>query len=83
MSDPKATKQESTGFTIHSACSDFKIFNDHIDGTWIPDLIPSGISLVPMVPKCECGTSITLGKDDHPMHHSSWCPIKMNENGKR
>lgn len=25
-------------------------------------------------PKCECGTTKTLGKDDHNMLHSDWCP---------
>lgn len=26
--------------------------------------------------KCECGTSIALGCQDHPDFHSFWCPIK-------
>lgn len=26
-------------------------------------------------PKCECGSSVTLGKEDHPQFHSDYCPI--------
>lgn len=27
-------------------------------------------------PKCECGTSITMGKEDHPdFHNPDYCPI--------
>jgi hypothetical protein len=25
--------------------------------------------------KCECGVTITMGKDDHPEYHSDYCPI--------
>lgn len=27
-------------------------------------------------PKCECGVTIALGKEDDPIYHSDWCPIK-------
>jgi hypothetical protein len=29
-------------------------------------------------PKCECGTSITLGSQDDPMFHSDYCPIYIS-----
>lgn len=29
-------------------------------------------------PKCECGTSITMGPDDAPEYHSDWCPVSPN-----
>lgn len=29
---------------------------------------------------CECGSTKTLGTSDHPLQHSSWCPIKMEYN---
>jgi len=33
---------------------------------------------------CTCGTRITLGKDDNPVFHSSWCKVKedFNTNAK-
>jgi hypothetical protein len=33
---------------------------------WMPDTHP----------KCECGVSVTLGKEDQPMFHSPYCPVK-------
>lgn len=30
--------------------------------------------------KCECGSSVTLGKDDHPSLHSDYCPLKKQFN---
>jgi len=29
--------------------------------------------------KCECGTTIAMGKDDHPSYHSDWCPIRKEQ----
>jgi hypothetical protein len=29
----------------------------------------------PQGPKCSCGTSKTMGKDDHWSHHSDWCDV--------
>jgi hypothetical protein len=54
---------------------------NYIDGYWVQASTPIEKK---DSPKCQCGTSITLGRDDHPMHHSSWCPVKTedNENSK-
>lgn len=27
-------------------------------------------------PKCECGTTIAMGKDDHPSFHSDYCEVR-------
>lgn len=37
-------------------------------GEWLPGWL--------ITPKCECGTTITLGKDDIGMLHSSYCPVR-------
>jgi hypothetical protein len=29
-------------------------------------------------PKCECGTTIAMGKDDQVSFHQDYCPIKAN-----
>lgn len=42
---------------------------------WIPDEIP-------LTKKCTCGTSITMGQDDHIDYHSDYCEMKENENSK-
>ena len=30
-------------------------------------------------PKCTCGVSITMGKDDDIKFHSEWCELKGNK----
>lgn len=34
-------------------------------------------------PKCECGTTITLGNADDPQFHSTWCEVykQLKSNG--
>lgn len=27
--------------------------------------------------KCECGVTVTMGKDDSPEYHSDWCNVKI------
>ena len=47
--------------------------------------LPSGAANEPPPkPKCECGMTIALDKEDHPSYHSDWCPVKKEwdkENG--
>lgn len=33
-------------------------------------------------PKCSCGTSILLGKDDQPEFHSDYCDLQKKEESK-
>lgn len=33
------------------------------------------LSAMPPRSKCECGTSIVMGKEDEPKYHSYYCPI--------
>lgn len=33
------------------------------------------LPLQDLPPKCECGASVTMGKDDMEIFHSSWCPV--------
>lgn len=44
------------------------------DSGW-GDYDPSTVEKKPEEPKCECGQSITLGKEDDPARHSRWCPV--------
>lgn len=48
------------------------------DGTWYENSFKQlhGEFIAVNKPKCDCGTTITLGKDDHAMYHSDWCEIK-------
>lgn len=43
------------------------------------DYDPSAVEIKkPEGPKCECGTTIALGKEDHPERHSQWCAVFKN-----
>ena len=41
---------------------------------WNPSM-DNDLELPKPAPKCQCGTSITMGKDDAPEYHSTWCPV--------
>lgn len=46
------------------------------NGVWWGDFIKQQDDLNQLFqPKCECGTQITMGKDDNPSMHSDYCPI--------
>lgn len=32
--------------------------------------------------KCECGTTITMGAEDHPRFHQDYCPIFKKEDNE-
>jgi hypothetical protein len=49
------------------------------DAHWWTDWTPDGEAYRGPA-KCECGASITMGKDDHYSFHSTWCP--MYEEGR-
>lgn len=48
----------------------WKALYDVADTSWGGYELPTGSK-----PKCECGVTVTLGKDDHPEHHSEYCDI--------
>ena len=48
-----------------------------INGQWLP----RGQYEKPK-PKCECGATIAMGKDDNPSYHSTWCPVKIADNAQ-
>lgn len=48
-------------------------------GIWVDSEWMSTANKKPAI-KCECGVTIALGKDDNPMFHSDYCPIKEQNN---
>jgi len=47
------------------------------DSGWYSAWTPDGHEYTPIQPTCECGVAKTLGKDDQPMFHSDYCPVKV------
>lgn len=45
---------------------------DNADWSTFYDLPEGTITM----PECHCGSKISLGKDDHPVFHSTYCPIR-------
>lgn len=50
-------------------------FDDQQDA-WLMMQGSSYYDQVFKAPKCECGATIAMGKDDHYSHHSLWCEIR-------
>lgn len=51
------------GYTVASSWGGWDVYS------------PTGTLVEPEPAKCECGTTKTMGKDDHPQFHSDWCSV--------
>jgi hypothetical protein len=46
--------------------------DDYSNGAW---WINPHTELPKQKTPCHCGTTITMGKEDHPHYHSDYCPV--------